>query len=359
MKLRQVETLIAACFYYSGLLKLVRWWTERLGQRLVILNYHCAGGGDYYRTTGGDLRRHLLYLRQHYRILHLETALKELYTPDNKRTGRRDRRIPLVLTFDDGYQDSYTHALALASELHIPITVFLIPGYIEKGMRFWWMESEQLVAHAQVKKISIGEHTYHLDRPNERKALTQVIDTRLRHATSVAEREEFLHSVRRLLEEPSPVTVEERASLPLTWAEVQDMEKSGWVSFGAHTMHHPILAYLTDPAEIRYETSECRVILEQQLKHPVYIFAYPVGQLEHIGKNGARAVQEAGFDWAVTTIDGYNTPQTNPFFLRRFVVDVGQHWLIVAAKASGIWSFFTCLCRLPITLIQMLSQSSL
>ena len=359
MKLRRVEMLIAACFHYSGLLKLVRWWTEKSGQRLVILNYHCAAGGDYYHTMGGDLRRHLLYLRRHYRLLHLETALEELYAPQNNGPGRRERRTPLVLTFDDGYRDNYTHALALVRELHVPITVFLVPGYIESGRRFWWMEGDQLVAHAQVKEVSIGEHTYHLGRPDERKALAQVIDTHLRYATSVTEREEFLDSVRGLLAEPSLVTAEEKASLPLTWAEVQEMKKSGWVSFGAHTMRHPVLAYLTNPAEIQYEVSESRIVLEQQLGNPVYAFAYPIGQPEHIGKTAICAVQEAGYSWAVTTIDGLNTPQTDPYFLHRYVVDVGQHWLTVAAKASGVWGFFTRICRMPVTLIRMLSQRAL
>ena len=69
-------TLIAACFYYSGLVKMARWRTRKelqSRQCLIILNYH--------RATGGEVRRHLLYLRRHYRILHLEAALEELYTP--------------------------------------------------------------------------------------------------------------------------------------------------------------------------------------------------------------------------------------------------------------------------------------
>src|SRR5207248_10598821 len=146
MKPRLVETLIAACLYYSGLVKLFRWWTERSGPNLVILNYHCAAGGDYYHTIGVHLRRHLLYLRRHYRILHLETALEELYRPPHEKGPQwRDRRTRLVLTFDDGYHDHYTHAFALACELQVPITIFLVPGYIESGRRFWWMEGDQLV----------------------------------------------------------------------------------------------------------------------------------------------------------------------------------------------------------------------
>src|SRR5213083_3787190 len=111
---KRVLTFIAACLYYSGLIKLARWWRGRSGHHLVILNYHQA--------TGGDLRRHLLYLRRHYRLLHLEAALEELYMLPQEEKRVRDRRTPLVLTFDDGYRDNYTHAFALACELQVPIT---------------------------------------------------------------------------------------------------------------------------------------------------------------------------------------------------------------------------------------------
>src|SRR5229473_2965701 len=98
----RVRMYISACFYYSGVVNLICRWTQRSEHRLIILYYHQA--------AGGDLHNHLLYLRRHYRILHLETALEELYTPHKKGVQRKDRRAPLALTFDDGYYDNYTHA---------------------------------------------------------------------------------------------------------------------------------------------------------------------------------------------------------------------------------------------------------
>src|SRR5690349_564726 len=103
---------IAACFYYSGLVGVARWWVRRSGQKLIILNYH--------RATAGDLRRHLLYLRRHYRLMHIEAALEELYVARKEQHCSADTRTPLVLTFDDGYHDNYTHGFALTRELEVP-----------------------------------------------------------------------------------------------------------------------------------------------------------------------------------------------------------------------------------------------
>jgi len=321
-----LRVLVAACLYYSGLVKLALWCMRRSGQRLIILNYH--------RATGGDLRRQLLYLRRHYRIMHLEDALEEFYTLHKEKKQRRDRRIPLALTFDDGYHDNYTHGFTLARELQVPFTIFLIPGYIESGEPFWWREGERLVRDAQVDVVAIEGHAYHLGQLEERRALAQIIDTRARHAQSVAERETFLADTRRALGIFS--SVGDEGALPLTWTQVREMEESGIVSFGAHTMHHPILGYLADPAEVQQEVGECRRVLEQQLGHPVRTFAYPVGKPEHIGEEGLQAVKEAGYRWAVTTIEEVNNLQTDPYLLRRLPGDPAQHWLVMASELVGL-----------------------
>jgi peptidoglycan/xylan/chitin deacetylase (PgdA/CDA1 family) len=327
----RVRLVVAACFYYSGLVKLAHWWVQRAAPRLIILNYH--------RAAGDTLRRQLLYLRQHYRVMHLEDALEEFYRPHLSAQARRDRRIPLVLTFDDGYRDNYTYAFRLACELQIPITIFLIPGYIESGEHFWWLEGKRLAYSTKVDKVTVDGHRYQLEQPVEREALAQVIDTRVRHAGSIAEREAFLANMREALELSSPDNAAQQSdkeALPLTWAEVHEMEQSGWVSFGAHTMHHPVLAYLADAEEVRCEVVACREVLEQQLGHAVRTFAYPIGKLEHIGHEGLQAVKAAGYTWAVTTLEAINTQQTDPYLLRRLPGDITQHWLIMASELVGL-----------------------
>ena len=324
----RMRTLFAACFHYSGLVGLGRWLIQRQGPRLIILNYHTA--------TGGDLRQHLLYLQRYYRVLHLEQALEELFAPE--LSPAQDRRTPLVITFDDGYYDNYTECFTLASELHIPLTLFLIPGYIETGNRFWWLEPDHLVTHTHIRKVTMAGQTYHLHTSEGRAALAQVIDTHIRFAPSVQEREAYLQEVYQLLAVPYAVMLAEKSSLPFSWAELETMQGCEWISFGGHTMHHPLLSYLADANEAEYEVRESRLQLEQRLQSPIRSFAYPVGKSEDIREQGVRSVQKAGYAWAVTTIPGLNTPNSNPYLLHRFGVNVEDHWLVLAVKTSGIWN---------------------
>ena len=332
---KRVGIVVAACLYYSGLVALSRWLMQRTKRRLIILNYH--------RARGGNLRRHLLYLRRHYRVMHLEEALQELYMVPHRET--KDKRIPLVLTFDDGYYDNYTHLFPLACRLQVPVTLFLIPGYLESGDYFWWGEGRRLVRRTTVKEVTLDAHIYQLKRGEDRIALARAIDASLRHASSVAERETSLLSFRQMLAVPSSVTVEEESDRPLTWAEVHKMQESGWVSYGAHTMHHPVLAYLASPDEVTAEVETCRTLLKERLGHPIRTFAYPVGRTEHIGDEAVRAVKAAGYDWAVTTLTGVNTSESDPLRLQRVLGDVSRHWLVMAAETSGIWHVFSPLWK--------------
>ena len=327
MMRESIRLLLAACFYYCGLVRLALWWQQRFGRCLIILNYH--------RAIGKNLRPQLLYLHRHYRIMHLEDALREFYTS----SSIPDRRIPLVLKFDDGYLDNYTYGWRLAQMLQIPFTIFLIPGYSESGNCFWWLAGTYLVEHTVVDKVTVEGRTYWLTDPAQRRDLVKTIDMHLRYAPSVAEREAFLADMQHALEVSLPCRAthgDRDTALPLTWSEVREMEESGWVSFGAHTMHHPVLGYLIDAEEVRREVEVSRHVLEEQLGHSVRLFAYPIGKSEHIGKAGLRLVQSAGYDWAVTTCEDVNTARTNPYLLNRLPGDVEQHWLIMASELVGL-----------------------
>ncbi len=326
----RIRIYIAACLYYSGLVRLGLWWRQRSGRHLIILNYHRAAG---------NLRAQLDYLRRHYRIMHLEDALQEFYGPDGQGKQGNDRRIPLVLTFDDGYQDNYSYAFPLVRTLQVPMTIFVIPGYVESGEYFWWLAAEKLVKSVKIDTVIFEGQTYHPAETEDRRSLTKAIDTCLRYATSVAEREERLAQIQQSLGVALPrrgYGNGDESSLPITWEQMREMEESGWVSFGAHTVHHPILAYLADATEAQREVTESRRLLEQKLGHPVATFAYPVGRDQHIGGQGVQAVQAAGFKWAVTTLEGENTRQTDPYLLNRAPGDIELHWLVMAAELVGL-----------------------
>jgi peptidoglycan/xylan/chitin deacetylase (PgdA/CDA1 family) len=332
----QLRLLLSAGFYYSGIVPLARWWAHRSEPHLTILYYHQA--------SKVDLRSHWHYVRRHYRVLPLETALaelQELQAESQQGVQSKDRRPLVALTFDDGYYDNYTHAFPLARELQLPITIFLITGHMESGKSFWW--TNRLIRHARKDQVTYEERTYQLSDQEECKALAQVIDERYSTIAAAEERAKFVASLYMLLDVPSSVVLKEEPTPLLSWEQVHEMEASGLVTFGGHTMHHPDLGSLVDHAEIEREVAECRTVLEQRLGHPVKSFAYPFGST---GEYGPQAVEQAGYEWAATVKPGINTCRSNPYLLLRRNMDGPKHWLVVAAETAGIWGFFSQLKRM-------------
>lgn len=330
----RMRVVIAAMFYYLGITYLALRINERFDRRVIILNYHNANSG---------LQGHMRYLQRHYRIIHLEEALNELFCKEASGTKKsvarkRDRRRQIVLTFDDGYIDNYSEGFRLAQLYQVPITIFLIPGYVDSGRYFWWLAASKLVSLITTEQVTFDGCVYHLSVPHERRALIDLIDERARYAQSIAEREQFLADTQLALRVTLPcreVTTSD-TDLPMNWEQIREMEASGLVSFGAHTVNHPILAYLSDPEEVMYEVQASRQLLEEKLGHPVRIFAYPVGKLQHIGAQGIDAVNAAGFTWAVTTLETLNTSESDPLLLGRLPGDTEVNWMVMAAELVGL-----------------------
>ena len=324
---------VSALLYYSGLIPFANWLHRHSGRKLLVLNYHQA--------SGGELRRHLLYLRKHFRLQFVDQALEALYATGEVKTSSRSRQLPLAITFDDGYADNYTVAYRLARELQVPITIFLISNYIGNGGAYWWFD--HLVEKTRVNEVTIDGHTYHLKELDEQQKLAQVIDVHINSMADAEKQQAYLHRICRALSVSIPGTIGsngEPVSL-LTWEQVQEMKASHLVAFGGHTLHHATLATLTNMEEARKEVEGCRLLLQEKLGLSLRVFAYPHGGVEHIEAHGVLAVQQAGYQWALTTIPGSNTPKTHPYLIRRMSADSHLHWLIIALMTCGIWDFLS------------------
>jgi peptidoglycan/xylan/chitin deacetylase (PgdA/CDA1 family) len=105
----------------------------------------------------------------------------------------------------------------------------------------------------------------------------------------------------------------------LSWNEIRQMSKQG-VSFGAHTVTHPVLGGLP-VSQLQNEIFGSKKTVEDRIQVPVRHFAYPFGKPADFGCDAKRIVQAAGFQTAVTTISGVNGPEQDPFELKRLNLD--------------------------------------
>jgi peptidoglycan/xylan/chitin deacetylase (PgdA/CDA1 family) len=88
----------------------------------------------------------------------------------------------------------------------------------------------------------------------------------------------------------------------LTWDEVREMAANG-ISFGSHTVTHPILSRVT-PEQLTDEVVESKRTLERELNKPAIAFSYPVGDSPNFNQMVEKCVADAGFRYAVSYEEG-------------------------------------------------------
>jgi peptidoglycan/xylan/chitin deacetylase (PgdA/CDA1 family) len=224
--------------------------------------------------------------------------------PLRLRRGRGPRPFA-VLTFDDGYRDNLEHAAPILRRHGAPWTLFVAADFAEGRGRLWWIELEKAIArHDRVSLALNGEKIELPSRTTaEKQAAFDVLYWRLRAAPEEVLRQKIGTLARAAGVDPAGLV----RNLCLGWDELETLGRDPDVTFGAHTLTHPMLAK-HDERTVRHEMAESKRIIEQRLGRAVRHFAYPVGDAASAGPREFRLAQEAGFATALATRPGHVFP---------------------------------------------------
>lgn len=280
-------------------------------RRVFILLYHKV---DYNAAPffGAAVRpdvfeKQIRFLKRYYKIVDL-ADLNQLEQLD--RTSPSDL---IVITFDDGYRNNYRYAAPILKKYDVPATIFLATDYIVNNRLLWydklsWIlykavnlpDSRRLMKFELSQEI-IGEVERFLAADSFGRVSILRSLVALLKAYSAQEREEV---IKRLAEACRVNTWPGDEDRPmLSWEEVREMSKHG-ISFGSHTMSHPVLSTIST-SEVRKEIVESKKVIEDQIQKPVTTFAYPYGKYTDYTDEVTKVLFDEGFEYACTTTVGY------------------------------------------------------
>ena len=323
--------------YVSGLVHLCflvrRLVCRRYG--IYILSYHHVvpdAGTSRHDVTTSQLDAHLAFVKKWFRIISLDEAVVLL-------AGAPLDHDYLVITFDDGYEDNYERALPLLRRHAVPATIFLIAGLIGSDATPWYDACRVYFPLLSLVDLSGADSAV---RPLMTKLVTVmtgrgVLERRLDRALSVMKSAapEARAAILELLRQRHGRAEEHdeiRRFRLMRWDHVREMARHG-VSFGCHTMTHPMLPALS-VAQIETEIRQSRAVIEQRLGTGCRTFAFPNGDFDDRSGDVLRAL---GFRAACTQVFGANRPGADPFRLRRIGVGRASRYLL-AAKLSGLFA---------------------
>jgi peptidoglycan/xylan/chitin deacetylase (PgdA/CDA1 family) len=256
-------------------------------------------------------RAQMEHLAKYFHLVSLDQFI------DGQSSGK-SKRCSVAITFDDGYRDNFIHAFPILKELGIPATIFLTTGYIESGQLPWYDQVRLgFKLTAQPYFSFPAKERPHTDLNTDAARLKAMRQTLSWLRTTTDEnRLSVLPQLFRDLRVPTDLNL---PGTMLEWNEIRKMSKQG-ISFGAHTVTHPVLAGLS-LTRLEDEIIGSKKTVENRLQIPVRHFAYPFGKHVDFDCTAKKIVEVAGFSTAVTTITGVNDTAQDPLELKRFNLD--------------------------------------
>lgn len=217
-----------------------------------------------------------------------------------------------AITFDDGYEDNYSVAMPLLQKHGISATFFIATGFLNGG-RMWndsVIEAIRRTLKHSLDLTSIGLEKIPVSSLQEKRAAIFKIIGALKYDHFDVRRAKS-DLVWQLADVKLP------SDLMMSSEQVQQMRAQG-MQIGAHTVNHPILAKI-DLKTAEQEIRSSKEFLEDLLKEPIKLFAYPNGKpgQDYLPEH-AQLTQKLGFTASVSTSWGVAKGTSDHFNLPRF-----------------------------------------
>lgn len=199
----------------------------------------------------------IIALKARYQLVLLEQLEKLL---------KENREVKNIchITFDDGEQSFYHTVFPLLKKHKVPVSLFVSPDIISTNNNFWFQESEGY--DERILKCILSQQ---LNIPVEK--LNEFSYQSIFKCLPVSKIKNVIDLYQQQTKcgrkTPQNMSVE----------QLKEVEASGLVTIGAHTINHPILKN-EDDFSCSFEISESIKRLEILLQQPVKYFAYPNGR---------------------------------------------------------------------------------
>lgn len=302
-------------------------------RRLLVVCYHGiredeAAERHWLLVPRARFAEQLGHLVARYRVLPLDDALDEL-------AAGGLRRPTACITFDDGYRNNAAIAAPILRAAGAPATIYLATGLIGSPRRLWNTDLELAVRGSRA--LSVASEPLRLPpTPLGDVTARAALGRRLVERLKGMPRQEKDRALRELLGQLGPERADDGGAYELmSWDEVRALERTGLVTFGAHTASHEIVSRLDD-AELAEEVRGSVRAVADAVARPSRTFAYPNGRREDFDPRAARELASVGVTAAVTTIEGLNDPVTPPFALRRVVVGPAMSLAEFRLRTAGV-----------------------
>ena len=238
--------------------------------------------------------------------------------------GKKKARKFIAITIDDGYRNIYENAFPVFKKLNVPFNVNLTTNMMNGKMLYWWYLLERVLWENDKVTLSTG-HTYICKSKTEK----EIAFANIRSVFLSMPQDDSYKVFADLLSQYN-IDISFGKNLGLTWDLVNEMNQSGLVTYGNHTVSHPAYACCT-PEVIENETKTAQKIISDYTGLNMEHFAFPYGS-----KSDAQIeqIKAMGFKTILTVVQGFLYKTSDVSKLPRLSVNE-ENWKRVIWKIAN------------------------
>ena len=256
-----------------------------------------------------EFERQAQFISDHYCVLHLQDALTRL------NNGKPLPPNAACITFDDGFRSVATRAFPILDRYQLPATVFLVAGFVGSRQPAWPDQLYFNISKTVKNEITFKGNRYQLQSPLEKAVTFTFLVAKLKELPNV----ECDNAMNQLSSDLGHFKVPEDAEMAsLTWDEIKLLLDSKLMTFGSHTLTHPILSNCSLEVQREELENSRNILIEHGLPHQ--LFAYPNGRAVDFTKKTKRLLYELGYICGLSTISGINRRGEDRYALKRICV---------------------------------------
>jgi len=223
-----------------------------------------------------------------------------------------------AVTFDDGFENNYTVAAPVLSELKIPAMFYVTTGFIESNGSSWIDMIEYAFERMQTIRLNLP-FSPHAVSCSDRGDKTVLLD-HIRASVKGMPALDPYAVARSVWEQLGISTMEPDPELDqkMSWKQVAELSRDPLFTVGGHGHTHRILEYL-DEAELEHEIGLSCQILQQHVGL-VEHYSYPEGLAYCYSNRVICQLKQQGIVCAPSAEQGTNCVGDDLFHLKRIMV---------------------------------------
>ena len=258
-----------------------------------IINFHAVSDAEWFEKV-------ILFLKSRYNMVSIQTINE--YMSESLELNNLCH-----ITVDDGDSSFYKNIYPVLKKHNIPASIYVSPKIAIAKSNFWFQEIEGY-NQTELKRIIADMSNIPLNSLIKFNAFS-IFKTRT------------IYQIHEIIKRYCKISnTSGKIFQNMTVDNLKEVEQSGLVTIGAHTINHPILRNEDDTTS-KFEINESVNELSNLLNHEIKYFAYPNGIPDlDFSEREMSYLTESGIKLAFSTASKNLTSTENAMCLPRFAI---------------------------------------